>query len=272
MECQVSKGTIHYVVHGEGSPILLLHAMGTDHRSMTSWVEPIFTDRTGWKRVYIDIPAHGKSTINKNVKGTEDFLDMLLEFIDKLFPHHSFAIAGMSYGGYLAQGIVSRRRERIKGICLVSSALHLPDSERTLPAKAVYEEDQSSIRKLDEDARNAFQLLMVYQNQANLDAFMNEIQPGRLLADREFLASDWRKENYYYSFDPLEVKGQLEQPTLIIVGKQDSIVGYEDHFRFLRPKFSRATFAVLDGAGHLVPIERRATLVGLVTDWLLRME
>ncbi|MDQ0887866.1 pimeloyl-ACP methyl ester carboxylesterase [Paenibacillus sp. V4I9] len=271
MECHVSKGTINYEVCGEGSPVIVLHAMGTDHRSMKAWLEPIFMERKDWQRIYLDIPAHGKSAITEQVKGTEDMLDMIIEFIDAVLPDQMFSVIGASFGGYLAQGIVHKKRELITGISLIASALHLPGTERTLPAKVVFEVDKSLFGELDDDILKAFQLLMVHQNKSNLLTFLKDVQPGRLLANRGFLASDWKKEGYYYKFDPLGNFEELQQPTLIVLGKQDSICGYEDHIK-LFGKYSHASLAVLDQAGHMIQIEQREVLISLVTDWLFRIE
>lgn len=38
----VKEGTIHFDVIGEGMPIIVLHPLGTDHRSMINWLEPVF--------------------------------------------------------------------------------------------------------------------------------------------------------------------------------------------------------------------------------------
>ncbi|NOV01201.1 alpha/beta fold hydrolase [Paenibacillus planticolens] len=271
MECQVSKGIINYEVCGEGSPIIVLHMMGTDHRSMKSWLEPIFIERNEWKRIYVDIPAHGKSAITDQVKGTDDMLDMIMEFIDTVLPNQMFSVIGASFGGYLAQGIIHKRSESIKGICLLAPVIHLPGSERKLPAKVVCEEDYSLFGELDEDISNAFQLLMVYQNKSNLLTFLKEIQPGRSVANREFLASDWRKEGYYFKFEPFSNVEQLQQPALIILGRQDSICGFEDQMKLLR-KFNHASFAILDQAGHMIQIEQRETTISLVKDWLFRVD
>ncbi|WP_285857011.1 hypothetical protein [Mesobacillus subterraneus] len=40
MDCEVRKGTIHYEILGKGFPLLILHAMRTDHRSMKAWIAP----------------------------------------------------------------------------------------------------------------------------------------------------------------------------------------------------------------------------------------
>lgn len=59
MECLVAKGSIYYEIVGNGFPILIMHSMGTDHKSMKAWIEPIFDEIQGFQRIYIDLPAHG---------------------------------------------------------------------------------------------------------------------------------------------------------------------------------------------------------------------
>ena len=56
-----------------------------------------------------------------------------------------------------------------------------------------------------------------------------------------------------------------------ICGKQDKCVGYQDAWR-LTESYSRATFSVLDMAGHNLQIEQPHLFNELVIDWLLRIE
>jgi len=105
MQIKVAKGSINYERFGRGFPILILHSMGTDHRSMKPWLEPIFSQLQGVQRIYIDLPAHGKSCIDDSLRSSDDMLLNLLDFIDQLFPDQGFSLVGFSFGGYLAQGI-----------------------------------------------------------------------------------------------------------------------------------------------------------------------
>ncbi|WP_123040979.1 alpha/beta fold hydrolase [Cohnella candidum] len=270
MHCELSQGSIHYETFGEGKPILVLHAMGTDHRAMSAWMEPIFDGTADWKRIYCDLPAHGKSRIDPSVRGTEDFLAMLLEFVDRVLPDERFAIAGMSYGGLLAQGIIHHRPERIDGICLIAPNVQLAEGERDLPAKRVLEKDDTLLATLEPDIRTAFETLFILQNERSFRAFLEQIQPGRELADRNFLGSDWRKHHYFFREAPTIHTEVSKQPALIVLGKHDSIAGYGDQLR-LAERFLHATTAVLDQTGHMIPIECTALLKSLTIDWLDRM-
>lgn len=266
MHCKVRKGTIHYEVCGEGFPILILHSMGTDYRSMKMWMEPIFSSIQGFQRYYIDLPAHGLSKIDESLKSTDDILNNILDFIEKILPNHFFYLVGFSFGGYLSQGILHYKRNQVRGICLLASALHL--KEKILPKKVVYGKDMELLNTLDNDIRKAFETLMIVQNEENLIRFLNEIQPGRLLANRKFLTSSWRENEYFLSEVPFHDVESLPHSALIISGRNDSICGYKDH-EFLIKIFPNSTFVVLNRAGHMLQIEKREIIQTLIKDWLI---
>ncbi|WP_163102479.1 alpha/beta fold hydrolase [Peribacillus alkalitolerans] len=270
MECKVKKGSVFYEVCGEGLPLLVLHAMGTDHLSMKTWMEPIFQKESDFQRIYIDVPAHGKSMIDSSVNSSSDMLENLLEFIDSTFPNQKFALLGMSFGGgYLAQGIMHAKLKQVKGIALMAPPIH--GTERNVPQKVVIHKDEAALMKVDEDIRVAFETLLVYQTADNLRIFMEEIHPGRLLANREFLGSNWREDRYLLKDEPFLEIDSMEQPSLFILGRQDSICGFKDVWKLL-DKFPNATYSVLDQAGHLLQIEQRELVKDLIGNWLKRIQ
>ncbi|MCF6137757.1 alpha/beta fold hydrolase [Pseudalkalibacillus berkeleyi] len=266
MNCKVRMGSIYYEDRGEGTPLLILHSLGTDHRAMKAWIEPIFKNINGYRRIYIDIPAHGNSLVDEKLSSTDDILLNILDFIDKVFPNENFSLIGFSYGGYLAQGILHFRQKQVKSICMLATALHL--NERTLPNKVILEKDEDIFSTLESDIKSAFETLFVYQTKENLDCFLKEIQPGRLLANREFLTSNWKEKGYFFTEEPFLDVSEFQQPALVILGKQDNICGYED-YDFLLNKFPNSTFVILDKAGHMLTIEKRNIVQQLIKDWLV---
>ena len=57
--CELPDGTVSYEEFGEGRAIVMMHGFGVDHTSMVRDMEPIFTKREGWRRIYLDMPGHG---------------------------------------------------------------------------------------------------------------------------------------------------------------------------------------------------------------------
>jgi pimeloyl-ACP methyl ester carboxylesterase len=60
-------------------------------------------------------------------------------------------------------------------------------------------------------------------------------------------------------------------PTLIVTGRQDSIVGYRDAWAIL-DNYPRGTFAVLDRAGHGLYTEQEKLCHALFDEWIDRAE
>jgi pimeloyl-ACP methyl ester carboxylesterase len=263
------KDTISYASYGEGKPLVVLHALGTDHRAMQAWMEPLFANRPGWQRIYIDLPAHGHSHVKEWVTTSEDILHVILGFLDDFIPEKRFTLAGKSYGGYIAQGIYAKRKELLDGFFLLAPALHL--QKRTLPDKTILRQDEEMLHDLHPDIRTAFETLMVVQTRENLTRFLEEVQPGRLLADRDFLTSEWRTKGYFFSLDPIDSTSLFTAPTLFLLGRQDAICGYSDHWSMLE-HFPHATFSILDSVGHMLEIEKRQLVQTLCGDWLDRVE
>ncbi|WP_368505152.1 alpha/beta fold hydrolase [Alkalihalophilus sp. As8PL] len=258
MKYHVDNNYLYYRIEGSGHPVLIFHALGTDHRAMKKWIEPIFKDKNGFQRIYVDLPWHGQS-VCKDIRSTEETRQLLSSFISKLLGDRAFTIIGHSFGGYIAQGLIS---DKLTGLCLVAPVIH--QKERDVPRKISYNLNKSALSNVEPDIRTAFETLMVYQSDENLQLFLEEIQPGRILADREFLSSNWRDAGYFFKEDPLAKR--YEGHSLIIAGRLDSICGYKDYYRILE-YLPNSTFAILQ-AGHLLHIEKRQTVRFLIDEWL----
>ncbi|MGE5704430.1 MAG: alpha/beta fold hydrolase [Clostridia bacterium] len=257
--------------HGEpmGLPLVILHPLAMDHRSMKAWLEPLFLTRKGFRRIYVDIPAHGKSELPEWANTTDDLLTLLLDALHTLLQGRPFALLGMSFGGYLAQGLLGRLAAQVRGCCLLCPVTY--STVRNVPGRVVLSRDPDVTEGLDPDAAVAFETLFVHQTMKNREAFSKEIQPGRLLANRPFLASAWRTEGYHFSEAPFTRDTLFPQPALILTGRHDWIVGYEDQSA-LSAQFSQGHFFVLEQAGHMIQIEQRALVQKHVADWLTRLQ
>ncbi len=60
------------------------------------------------------------------------------------------------------------------------------------------------------------------------------------------------------------------KPSLFLLGRQDSTVGYKDALN-LTDKYSRGTFTVLDTAGHNLQIDQPQIFNNVVNEWLDRV-
>ena len=268
MQVEVRGLPVHYEAIGEGRPIVFLHGGGTDHRLMIHAFEPAFADRQGWRRVYPDLPGMGRTPAADWIQGEDDMLAVVESFIDAIAGGSRVALAGGSYGGYLALGYVHRHPERLGGLLLIAPAVRGSD-EAPLPVHQVFERDEAVVATLSDDELGWLGR-SVAQTANNLEYFRTAVMPGVRIADQAFLERLDAGPNL--SIDVSRPPStSFSGPTLIITGRQDNVVGWAGVLPLL-DSFPRATFAVLHRAGHGVAAEQRVLVRTHVTEWLDRLE
>ena len=71
---------VHYVEHGAGRPVLVLHGTGVDHREPEACFEPAFAGLAALRRIYPDLPGMGLTPAPAAVRSADDVLHTLLAF------------------------------------------------------------------------------------------------------------------------------------------------------------------------------------------------
>ena len=255
---------VHYVEHGKGTPVLVLHGANVDHREVTAALEPVFKGAKNYRRVYPDLPGMGRTPAPESLNSGDDVLDVLLEFIDGVLGDGPFLLAGHSAGAYYAQAIASRRPKQVAGLALICP---LGESVGKTPSHQVMHDSVGSADGLDPDEESTYRDYFVVQSKATVERFKKAVAPSAELADHDAMARIGA--NWMFSKSP--AKGaKYTGPTLIVAGRQDSMVGYAGPWDLLE-HYPRAAFAVLDRAGHALPHEQPDILAALVTEWLGRV-
>ena len=120
---------------------------------------------------------------------------------------------------------------------------------------------------LSQEEREWFESLNVIQTARVWSRYKEEILPAINSADWDFL-STVLDGAFSYDVDALETP--FEKPALMVMGRQDISVGYRDQFSILE-NFPRASFVILDKAGHNLQIEQDHLFSELVKEWLQRV-
>jgi pimeloyl-ACP methyl ester carboxylesterase len=261
--------SINYEIIGNGKPIIMLHGSHVDHRLMLGCMEPVFNNRDEYKRIYIDLPGMGKTKGEDWIINSDIMLDIVIDFIEKVIPNENFLLAGESYGGYLSRGIVHKMADRIDGLLLLCPAIIADFKKRNIPSHIILKKDEKLLAQLEPADAEGFNSIQVVQSKEIWDRYRDEILSGLKLADNDFL-NNLQQNGYEFSFDVDKSDEKFNKPTLILLGRQDSSVGYKDAWNIL-DKYPRATFAVLDRAGHNLQIEQEELFHSLVNEWLVRV-
>lgn len=256
MESQVGDVAVCYVAHGEGTPVLVLHGAGVDHREVEACFEPGLSARDGYRRIYPDLPGMGRTPAPASLQSADDVLDVLLGFATEVAGSDPLLVVGHSAGSYYAQAIAAHRPAQVAGLGLVCPMLA---TVRDVP-------EHRPVVRADDLGDDAFRSYFVVHSPEMLDRYDRYVAPAMELTDEA--AMDRISERWTLT----ETEGPpYPGPTLIVAGRQDSVVGYAAAVDLL-DHYPRATLAVLDGAGHALPHEQRELLANLVAEWLSRSE
>ncbi|MBU3174903.1 alpha/beta hydrolase [Clostridium estertheticum] len=252
MKCKIKDLSINYEIIGNGKPIVMLHGYYVDHRLMTGCMEPLLKAKEDYKRIYIDLPGMGKSESANWIKSSDIMLDIVIMFIEKIIPNEKFLLVGESYGGYLARGVIYRMADKIDGVLLICPAIFADYNKRDVPQHVVLVKDNSLLSKLTIEEAEDFNSGAVVQSEEIYKRYENEIMSSVKIANSQFLQI-LQQNGYAFSFKVDKLNNKFNKPVLILLGKQDDCAGYKDSWSILE-NFKRATFAVLDMAGHNLQI------------------
>jgi len=251
MEYDVRGTRVHYVEHGQGRPVLVLHGAGVDHREAVASFDPTLARYGGLRRLYPDLPGAGLTQTAETVRSAEDVLGVLTTLIDEVVGDRPLILAGHSAGAYYAHALADRVPQRVAGLVLVCPLL--PGTHHVPPHEPVVADDDLG------DA--GFRSYFVIQTSAMLARYDEVVAPGIAAVD----ASTAERLGARWELAPSE--DRYAGPVLVVAGRQDSTVGYAAAVDLLG-RYPRATLVVADGAGHALPHEAPSVLSGVLDGWL----
>lgn len=265
------KTRIHYQEAGEGKPVLMIHGLGCDLRLMKGCMEPIFHQYDGkYKRIYLDLPGMGQSNAELEEISSDGILQILVSFAEDVIGE-SFLLAGESYGGYLARGVLAKLPQWVDGMLLLCPVVIARHADRNVPSKSLQVIDRDFFEQLDHDIPKDFLEYAVVADQHIYSRYLEEIDAGVKILDKSFIYQLSKRYPFSFDVDQLLRDIRFQKPVLLISGRQDNSVGYQDLWK-LTEDYPRATYAVLDMTGHNLQLEQPELFTCLTRDWLRRLE
>lgn len=267
MECRLDNITVSYESLGEGRPFLMLHGAMGDHTFWQQVLEPLFEKRAGWRRIYVDLPGHGETAGPTWLQTEELIVEVLLQFIDRVCPGEHFTLGGFSWGGHLARGILYHRMAQIEGVLLIAPSFFGTHFE--LPPRTVTFRDEAAVVEMDWFLKDIIENGIVAQDRATIDRVL-WLEPALRKAEQDD-AMFAAELDLGFSFPADQLPVPFERPALFLLERQDQVVGYRAAWNLIE-QYPRATFAVLDRAGHFVASAEQVDLCArLIEEWLMRV-
>ena len=175
----------------------------------------------------------------------------------------SFALAGFSLGGYVAQEIARIAPERIERLALLDTSIRADSDERA-----------AMRRRLNQAATAPGRfhgfgdgLLKTYLHPSHLE---DKRIVERIRGMTERLGTDvFVRQNDLDRKDGEATLRMLQCPVLILCGEQDSLTPLADHHDMTLVA-RNSTLVVVPHSGHMTPIEQPALVTQALREWMLK--
>jgi pimeloyl-ACP methyl ester carboxylesterase len=194
---------------GSGTPVVLLHGFGLDHRSLLP-LDPTFERSGRWRRIYLDLPGATGSPA-KAVAGSQEVADAVVEEIRARAGAEPFAVLGNSFGGMIARYVAHELRSQVLGLATLAGVFVAPRDERTVPPRTVLRREPGIVPLLGA-ALAHYREDAVVESTADARAFLQYVLPVGY-------SDAWSRVGHYprASFAALDAAGHhllFEQPEL----------------------------------------------------------
>jgi pimeloyl-ACP methyl ester carboxylesterase len=173
-----------------------------------------------------------------------------------------FALAGLSYGGYLAFEIVRQAPERVTKLALLDTSARPDTPEQTAARHAfITMAEEGRFAEVVTTLTPRF----VHRNRLNDESLMREV---RAMATDTGAASFVLQEKAIISRpDSRPLLGTIKCPTLVLVGDGDALTPPE-LAREIADGIPGATLTIVPDCGHLATMERPEPVNAALAAWL----
>ncbi|HLF26243.1 MAG TPA: alpha/beta fold hydrolase [Anaerolineae bacterium] len=251
---EVGGERIFYALHENAAQgrlrLVLVHGAGENHL-----VWPAALRRMADVQVYaIDLPGHGKSG-GAGRASVAEYAAFLVQLLDTLSLER-VVIAGHSMGGAIAQQFGLAYPARTAALILIATGARLRVAPQLLQLTGM-------------DLRAAADFITQYEWGPDAPEQMVRLGRQQLLTNRlDVLHGDYRACD---AFDVMERLGEIRAPTLVIGGTADQMTPPK-YASLLAERIPRAQLLLVEGAGHMVMLEREATVARAVEQFLLSLQ
>ena len=175
----------------------------------------------------------------------------------------TFALAGFSMGGYVAQEIARLAPERIERLALLDTAIRVDTPERAAQRRAL----NKAAAKGGTFLGIGQAILKSYVDASRLD---DADLTGRIVEMTQRLGREvFLRQNSLEREDGEAVLKALRVPLTIIVGENDQITPAEGHREMARA-IGCTHLLVIPKTGHMTPMEAPGPVNGALRHWLAR--
>ena len=246
----------HFLVAGQGPPVVLVHGLGSSAATWQRTIEPLAERHTVYA---LDMPGHGDSEKPEVQYSLEAGIAYLDAFLDALNVPRT-ALVGNSMGGLLSLGMALEHPERVARLALVDAAglgreltlllrlASLPVVGELMRRGSAFGYARALMREASSEGRMTWSVLV--------DAFRGaRIAPEASRAELNALRNGVNFRGVRPDYILLDRLPELQPPLLIVWGAKDKVLPVA-HAYAAAERHPAAQMVVLDRCGHWPQLEQ----------------
>ena len=244
----VAGETVYYVHRRSRrairSPLVFIHGAGGSHQLWLYQVRGL-PQTTSYA---LNLPGHGNST-GQGRDSVAAYAEWLVAFLDAVELEQA-TLVGHSMGGAIAIDAALHHPERVAGLCLVATGARLRVAPTVL--HGLRQNFMATVRQVAEWCYGPqVPPEMIHLSELQMAATSPEVLYG------DFAACD--------AFDVTGRLSEIGSPTAIVCGTEDRMTPPK-YAAYLRDKIPGAALHLIEGAGHMVMLEKPGELTAILAE------
>jgi 3-oxoadipate enol-lactonase len=253
--CESRRSRLYHRLDGNGPRVLLLHPVGLDLRCFDPLVGELAHRFTVLR---VDLRGHGRSAAGPAKPGLEDYA----EDVHALLTDIAFAptaVVGFSFGGMVSQILALEHPEDVSALVIAACASTLePEGRRALGDRGATAEQQGMDAVLDATMTRWFSPDFLERGDHR------DVRDQIRAFDAGVWAEAWRA---MAAIDASPRLHEIAVPTLCLAGGADRSAP-PDVLRQTSRRIRGSRFEVIEGAPHMLFIERHREVAAILDDFL----
>jgi pimeloyl-ACP methyl ester carboxylesterase len=229
-------------------PVIFIHGSGGN---AGLWQKAMNGLGEKYRSIAVDLPGHGSSR-GEGFESVAEYGDFVKDFLEALGLKKA-VLGGHSLGGAIVQDIALRYPQKLKALLLIGTGARL----RVMP------EALELMRKMGSGEVPPKFHPWGFSEKASPEIIAEGekewSKTGSLVRYHDFLACD--------RFDIMAEVEKIRLPSLIACGKEDRLTPVK-YSQFLNQKLPGSRMELIDGAGHLVMLEKPGALTQAILNFL----